>query len=102
MKNKDRGEGVTLTLLKAQVGDFVDGGAVTVHETEELIQEQLLLRVREPTALAAGLHAAHHVLLRRHTRDPPVRPVNRNNIELEPSDESAKYGYTTWTRDAII
>lgn len=57
-----------LTLLEAQVGDFVDGGAVTVHEAEELIQEQLLLRVREPTAFASGLHAAHHVLLwRSHT-----------------------------------
>lgn len=53
-----------LTLLEAQVGDFVDGGAVTVHEAEELIQEELLLRVREPTAFTAGLHAAHHILLR--------------------------------------
>lgn len=66
-EQRDRGEEVRLTLLEAQVGNFVDGGAVTVHEAEELIQEQLLLRVREPTALAAGLHAAHHVLLRRHT-----------------------------------
>lgn len=66
-EQRDRGEEVRLTLLEAQVGNFVDGGAVTVHEAEELIQEQLLLRVREPTALAAGLHTAHHVLLRRHT-----------------------------------
>lgn len=53
-----------LTLLEAQVWDFVDGGTVTVHEAEELIQEELLLRVREPTAFTARLHAAHHVLLK--------------------------------------
>lgn len=53
-----------LTLLEAQVGDFVDGRAVVLHEDVELIQEQLLLGVREPAALAAHLHAAHHVLLR--------------------------------------
>lgn len=65
-------EEVRLTLLEAQVGNFVDGGAVTVHEAEELIQEQLLLWVREPTAFTAGLHAAHHVLLwRSHTHDGP-------------------------------
>lgn len=57
-----------LTLLEAQVGDFVNGRALTVHEGEELIEEELLFRVREPAALTAGLHAAHHVLLkgRRH------------------------------------
>lgn len=52
------------TLLESEVGDFVNGRAVAVHEGEELIQEQLLLRVREPAALTAHLHAAHHVLLR--------------------------------------
>lgn len=52
-----------LTLLEAQVGDFVDRRAVAVHEGVQLIQEQLLLRVGEPAALTADLHAAHHVLL---------------------------------------
>lgn len=71
-----------LTLLEAQVGDFVDGGAVTVHEAEELIQEQLLLRVREPTAFAAGLHAAHHVLLwRSHTHTHTRWNWNRHQVE---------------------
>lgn len=53
-----------LTLFEAEVGDFVDGRAEAVHVGEELIQEQLLLRMREPAALTADLHAAHHVLLR--------------------------------------
>lgn len=52
-----------LTLLEAEVGDFVDGRALAIHEGEELVQEQLLFRVREPAALTADLHAAHHVLL---------------------------------------
>lgn len=51
------------TLFEAQVRDFVDGGALTVHEGIELIQEELLFGVREPAALASSLHAAHHVLL---------------------------------------
>lgn len=51
------------TLLEAQVRDFVDGGALTVHEGIELIQEELLFGVREPAALTSSLHAAHHVLL---------------------------------------
>jgi len=55
---------VRLTLLEAEVGDFVDGRAEALHEGEELIQEQLLFRVGEPAALTADLHAAHHVLLR--------------------------------------
>lgn len=42
----------------------MDGRALALHEGEELIQEQLLFRVREPAALTASLHAAHHVLLR--------------------------------------
>lgn len=42
----------------------MDGGALPVHEGVELIQEELLFGVREPAALAPGLHAAHHVLLR--------------------------------------
>lgn len=53
-----------LTLLKAQVGDFVDGRTLAVHEDEQLIQEELLFRVGEPAAVTADLHAAHHVLLR--------------------------------------
>lgn len=70
MEKKEKGkktetkEGKGLTLLEAQVGDFVDGGALPVHEGEKLIQEQLLFRVREPAALTAGLHTAHHVLLK--------------------------------------
>lgn len=55
---------VTPTLFEAQVRDFVDGGALLLHEGVELIEEELLFGVREPAALAAGLHAAHHVLLR--------------------------------------
>lgn len=54
----------TPTLFEAQVRDFVDGGALPVHEGVELVEEELLFGVREPAALAAGLHAAHHVLLR--------------------------------------
>lgn len=52
------------TLFEAQVRDFVDGGALTVHEGIELIQEELLFGVSQPAPLASGLHAAHHVLLR--------------------------------------
>lgn len=53
-----------LTLLEAQVRDFVDWRSVAVHEGEQLIEEQLLLGVREPVAVTANLHAAHHILLR--------------------------------------
>ena len=56
-----------LTLLEAEVWDFVDWRALSLHEGEELIQEQLLFRVREPAALTADLHAAHHILLRGNT-----------------------------------
>lgn len=66
-KKKDKGEKKRwekLTLLEAEVGDFVNGWALTVHESEELIQEQLLFRVREPAALTADLHAAHYIFLK--------------------------------------
>lgn len=52
------------TLFEAQVRDFVDGGALPVHKGVELIEKELLFGVREPAALTARLHAAHHILLR--------------------------------------
>lgn len=42
----------------------MDRRSVAVHEGEQLIEEQLLLGVREPVAVTANLHTAHHVLLR--------------------------------------
>lgn len=93
-REQERRRKKRLTLLEAEVWDFVDWRALSLHEGEELIQEQLLFRVREPAALTADLHAAHHILLRgKHVQDlnrnthrgiwfqikeKTVEPVNRN------------------------
>lgn len=69
-----------LTLLEAQVGDFVDGGSVVLHEDVELVQEQLLLGVGEPAALPAHLHAAHHVLLQTRNTPPSHQTADESQV----------------------
>lgn len=89
------------TLFEAQVRDFVDGGALTVHEGVELIEEELLFGVRKPAALASSLHAAHHVLLRagqggkvRPKRggttqtDDEIRETTNYNMNSEPASQA--------------
>lgn len=76
----------------------MDGGALPVHEGVELVEEELLFGVREPAALAAGLHAAHHVLLRagrgkgqtRTAEEPPEPIIKSRSHTHEPNTSNIR------------